>query len=653
MTRLGVAGIVMLAVVAPATAAVHHALDVRLDPAARTLHAVDRITLDGAAVEAVTLPSSLRIERVTVDGRPVGVTRDGARVPLALDAASHVVEVTYGGTLAPLAADVSDVPAAGPEGAFLPGGWYPAVDERPFTWTLDVAVPPGQRAVAPGRLVTEDAPRGRASFASDGPTEALALFAGRWEVTERMHRGKRLRTYFTPELRDDAAAYLEKTAAYLDRYEDWIGPYAFSGFAIVAAPIPVGLGFPGLTYVGASVLRLPFIRDTSLGHEVLHCWWGNGVFIDASGGNWAEGLTTFMADYTYAEDRGADAARDLRQRWLRELAVLPPALDLPIASFVARGHVASQAIGYHKTALVLLMLRDAIGVDAFDRALRGFWSAHRFRAAAWGDLEAAFATASGRDLAWFFAQWIRRAGAPVLALHDVRADGAAAAFVVAQGAPVWRLDLPVAVEADAVVRERVTLDGRSHGVRIPTAGPPRAVAVDPDARVVRRLDPSEIPPLLRAVAFESGAATVLATHGADARKAAVAAATAFLEGAPHVVAAPPPTGPLLVVGTTADVEATLHQLGLDGVPPVLRCGTGRAWAVRRDGGPLVVVAGDDAVDLAALAGPLPHYGGESFVVFDGRHATDRGQWPPTASPLLYRLDGGAHSLVERTPGRSP
>lgn len=639
MTRVVAAVVGLLAVVVPAFGAVQHAIDVRLDPGARTLHAVDRITLDGAPVEALTLPASFAIERVTVDGRVVEPTRDGARVPLALDAAAHVVEVAYGGLLAPFAPDArGDAPAAGPEGAFLPADWYPTVDARPFTWTLEVAVPPGQRAVAPGRLVREEPEGGKAAFAADGPSEGLALFAGRWEVTERMHRGKRLRTYFTPELLDDATAYLDKTAAYLDRYDGWIGPYAFSGFAIVAAPIPVGLGFPGLAYVGAKVLRLPFIRDTSLGHEVLHSWWGNGVFVDASGGNWSEGLTTFMADYTFAEDRGADAARDLRRRWLRELAVLPPALDQPIAAFVAKGHAASQAIGYHKTALVLLMLRDAIGVGAFDRALRAFWTSHRFRAAGWRDLERAFVAASGRDLGWFFDQWVRRPGAPTLALRDVRADGAAAAFVVAQGAPTWRLDLPVTIDADTVVRERILLDGRSRGVRIPTAGRPRAVAVDPDARVVRRLDASEIPPLLRAVGFDAAAATVLATHAEDARKAALAVATAFLEGPPRVVEEAPPSGPLLVVGTTPDVEAVLRGLGLDGVPTVLRRGTGRAWAVVREAGPVVAVAGDDAFDLAAVAGPLPHYGSESFVVFEGRRATDRGQWPPAASPLLHRLD---------------
>jgi hypothetical protein len=45
------------------------------------------------------------------------------------------------------------------------------------------------------------------------------------------------------------------------------------------------------------VLRLPFIFSSSLPHEVLHNWWGNGVLIDDRFGNWAEGLTTYQSDW--------------------------------------------------------------------------------------------------------------------------------------------------------------------------------------------------------------------------------------------------------------------------------------------------------------------------------------------------------------------
>ncbi len=98
---------------------------------------------------------------------------------------------------------------------------------------------------------------------------------------------------------------------------------------MVSSPTPTGFGMPTLTYLGVEVLRLPFIRTTSLGHEVLHNWWGNGVYPDYAQGNWSEGLTTFMADYAYKERESDEAARDMRRGWLRDFAALAPGQDAP------------------------------------------------------------------------------------------------------------------------------------------------------------------------------------------------------------------------------------------------------------------------------------------------------------------------------------
>ena len=40
--------------------------------------------------------------------------------------------------------------------------------------------------------------------------------------------------------------------------------------------------------------------------------------------------------------------------------------------------------------------------------------------------------------------------------------------------------------------------------------------------------------------------------------------------------------------------------------------------------------------LAATVGPLPHYGGRSYVVFDGRRAIDQGTWRAAGDHALRR-----------------
>lgn len=451
----------------------------------------------------------------------------------------------------------------------------------------------------------------------------------------------RLRAYLHPEQAPLAEPYLELTARAVDRYAARIGDYPFDGFSIVSGALPVGLGFPGLTYIGRQVLPLPFIRDQSLTHEILHNWWGNGVRV-GEGGNWSEGLTTYMADYAAAEDRGPDAARAMRLDWLRDYTALPAGRDRPLTEFRGKTHDASQVVGYGKAAMVFHMIRNDIGEAAFTEGLRRFWADRRFRDAGWTDLRRAFEQASGRDLSAVFAAWLDRPGAPSLQLAAAKAEGTALHLTLRQEGTPYPLGVPVTVTSSAgEERHVVRLDGREANVTLTVQAPPTAVAVDPAFDLFRRLAPGEAPPILRDVTLDQGSALVIAADG-EAGEAARALAARLLEGRTATVAAEKadPGKPLLLVGTEDAVGRALQMLKLPAPPDaVAGRGSARVWTVRQASGrAAVVVAGRDAAALQALLRPLPHYGRQSWLVFDGAKAADRGVWPAGESPLRAVLN---------------
>ncbi len=306
------------------------------------------------------------VAHVVVDDRPVQVHARGGRIALP-EGSEHTVVIEYHGRLAPLPREGEAIgPVAGPEGSYLPAGWFPTFGDL-FDYEVSIDVPDSQCALVPGRLTAETTAGGRyrATFSGVAPVAELPLFAGPYKIAETLP--PRLATpHLLPRRRHRPRRHLPRAhvRGYLDLYDGWIGAYAYPGFSVVSSPFPVGLAFPGMTYLGSQVLRLPFIPDTSLGHEVLHSWWGDGVRVDGRDGNWAEGLTTFMADYTYTERRGGEAAREQRLAWLREFAILPAAEDRPLDTFRGRMHTASQATGYHKAAL---RLRDAARPDRTGR----------------------------------------------------------------------------------------------------------------------------------------------------------------------------------------------------------------------------------------------------------------------------------------------
>jgi hypothetical protein len=639
----------------------HLDLELQLDPGQRSLTAVADLTLQAESFD-LRLPPNLKPTRLNVDGRDIAPLPDlasGIRLRLA-GTAPHRIELAYHGTLAPLP-DLNQREVLGhlpamldPRGGFLPAGagWYPDPGE-PFSYRLRLHLPAGQKGVAPGTLVSESEHDGyQAEFRFDPPAEGIDLMTGPYVVSERLipranQPPLRLRTWFYPDLADLAPGYLDDSARYIARYSAQIGAYPFDSFSVVASPLPTGFGMPSLTYLGHDVLRLPFIRATSLGHEVLHNWWGNGVIPDWASGNWSEGLTTFMADYAYKEDQSPDAAREARLAWLRDLAAVPVAEDTPLTAFTARHHGISSVVGYDKAAMVFLMLRDAIGAEAFNRSLRRFWQQHRFQRASWADLQQAFEAETDRDLSDFFQQWVAQAGAPNLSLGPARWADGKLSLVIDQSDPPYRVWLPVRLKytTGQTANRWLALNSAHTRLCLPNTTPVESVQLDPDYRVWRRLARDRFPPILREVFIAPRAGLLLAGDDAELSEAASALAERLLDAPAQRLHASwpglPGDAPVLIVGRTGEVAALLGRLGLPPAPQALAgAGDAQVWAARDGAGrPYAVIATRDVAALRALQRPLPHYGRQSWLRFAAGHALDKGIWPPL--PEQVRVEGAA------------
>lgn len=652
-----------LACMLPAHAAgdvdVVHELDVRLDPGTRSLQVSDTVALRGSAKVEVALLADYRVESATFDGRPLTQTRRRGDVRIFeltltgshrlhlryTGAVAQLVDTDHRGTLGGLA------PMAHERGSYLPAGsgWYPMVGDAPLRYALTLRLPAGQRGLSPGRQVeVSDTPDGyRARYIVDAPTEGIDVMAGPYVVRTRDVEAEgtrvRLSTWFHPEIAALSATYLEAAERYVAMYSARLGAYPFERFSIVSSPLPTGFGMPTLTYLGVDVLKLPFIRATSLGHEVLHNWWGNGVYVDYHSGNWAEGLTTFMADYAYKESEGPDAARTMRLDWLRDFAAVPEQQDMPLRRFTARTHGTSQIVGYNKSAFVFYMLRARIGEEAFDRGLRRFWQDHRFRRAGWNDLRRAFEAASAQDLEAFFLQWLERPGAPRVRIERAQRAGEDLHLTLSQRAPAYAIEVPVEIERDGHARCEVLAltQPRQHFV-LRGAGGAGSVVLDPRLHVFRMLEDVELPPILRNVMVDRATRLSVASEDATFRAAAQALAHAVLDHPPVDGDA---SGPRMLVAPLDGIDAQLSAHGLPPLPPELAAaGTAKVWTVKDQAGATVLlVAARDAQSLAALQRALPHYGRQSWLVFEGARALARGTWPVQAQRVAIVDSTGGHS----------
>ncbi|MFN0314211.1 MAG: M1 family metallopeptidase [Burkholderiales bacterium] len=531
---------------------------------------------------------------------------------------------------------------AGVRGSFLPASslWYPAPKEGAFTYRVKLTLPAGQRGLVAGRLANEaiSAASYQAEFVFGAPTQGIDLMAGPYEVEEKFTQTSppiRLRTYFHPELKDLARDYLDSTARYIARYSREIGAYPYSEFSIVSSPTPTGFGMPTLTYLGIDVLRLPFIRHTSLGHEVLHNWWGNGVFADYESGNWSEGLTAFMADYAYKEDEGEGAARATRLAWLRDLSSLPDDKTQTLRAFRTRTHGASQITGYSKASMLFYVIREQIGREKFANGLRSFWEQHRFKTASWDDLRTSFESASGEPLAHLFAQYLDRAELPSVRIPTA-ARGTPGTVTLRQSTPAFALRVPLAIHSsEGTATHYVSMTQAEQTFSLPISAQAHRISLDGDLRVLRRLDASELPAILRQVMVNTRVQLIVPDSEPDIREIAQQLAEKILDHAP--VSTPTSNSSTLVIGTHERVNQFLAERGLSRPESLPRKGSAQVWAAKSAAGTaMLFICVADAASLQALMRPLPHYGSQSYLIFEGGKAIERGVWPST--PVSYDLN---------------
>ena len=154
---------------------------------------------------------------------------------------------------------------------------------------------------------------------------------------------------------------------------------------------------------------------------------------------------------------------------------------------------------YWKGAWVLHMLRHELGDETFFKAVRTYLTQNRTTSVETTHLREAFEEVSGRDLIWFFDQWVLRGGTPELEVkYRWDAERGRALVTVEQTQEIdaeyppfqFSLDLYFKV-AGKVLTERVRVREPTHEFEIALDAQPEVFCVDPGGRVLKSLELSK------------------------------------------------------------------------------------------------------------------------------------------------------------------
>ncbi len=393
----------------------------------------------------------------------------------------------------------------GTDGIVLTSGWHP-VPDRPMFFSLTAVLPAGFKGISESDTIDYKQEKGILKTTFSQAVQTIHLAAGPYQVNQlKIRNDLFLSTWFFAEDADLSGGYLDAAKKYILRYERKIGPFPYQHYAIVANRLPTGYGMPTFTLLGQMLLPMPFIKKTSLGHEILHSWFGNSIKIHEQSGNWCEGLTSYLADFSYATDQGKGATHR-KNSLLNYHSYVHPDSTIALKDFHSASHnqpmaKAIRAVGYNRSAMLFHQLRGLLGPEDFTLGIRLFVSNHLGKTASWDDIQSAFETVSKRDLNAVFSEQLLRTDVPSLSVTDIhtetKQDSSLLSFTLRQNSTQpYTLQVPIRVQTllgtqmfskminTTETRISITLDQS-----------PLSIIIDPDYDIFRALDNHEQPPI--------------------------------------------------------------------------------------------------------------------------------------------------------------
>ncbi len=557
----------------------HIALGIAIDPLARTVTGTATLRTRAVAdrTRSIELDAvELQIRRVTVNGVPVTFRHDGKRLRIDFGA-----ELPLGAEIE-LAIDYTGTPRRGlyfiapddaypdkPRQVWTQGQdedsryWFPCLDtpSQKATSEITVTVPADLFAVSNGVLVSDRTVGDRRTLhwrldvrhSCYLITLAIGDFA---TIETRWHEVPV--AYYVQRGREAAAERtLARTPAMLELFSRRFGvPYPYPRYAqvFVADFIFGGMENTSATTLTDTVLldaraALDYDVDDLVSHELAHQWFGDLVTCRDWGEGWLhEGFATY-AEYLWREHyEGRDAADLALADWAAmyfgedggryRRTIATKQYEAPIDIFDR--HL------YDKGGRVLHMLRVLLGDAAFDATLAHYLGKHRNDVVESRDLARAVSEATGKNVDWFFSQWvIDGAGHPELDVRIAWDPGHQLATITVEQTqtvdartPLFRVPTLVRFRVGGVDHDvAIELRDAKHVFHMPLAAEPTHVIFDPGRTVLAVLSVDKPEPLWIAelagatLAIDrSAAASALAKRGGPAATAALVAA---LRGDPY------------------------------------------------------------------------------------------------------------------------
>jgi len=259
---------------------------------------------------------------------------------------------------------------------------------------ITVTTDADQTPIAPGYQVSDVTRGGRRTvrFVTEAPVlNFFSIQSARYAESKRVHDGVEMVVFHDPAHTRNVPRMLDALAASLDYYTANFSPYQFRQARIVEFPdyASYAQSFPNTFAWSEGLGFIADLRDTTkidyvtyvAAHEFAHQWWAHQIVGSDQQG--ATALSETLAQYSALMVMEKKYGKDQIRRFLKfELDRYLRGRGADRLEELPLERVENQLyIHYQKGGLVMYLLRDQLGEDVVNRALRRLLAQYAFKGA--------------------------------------------------------------------------------------------------------------------------------------------------------------------------------------------------------------------------------------------------------------------------------